>query len=537
MKRNTVYFKDFLTDDHTASFERAMAYLREHPNTTFVVEPGVYTLTSPLARETQRAVMAGEYGENPQRTMFNPKFPYTRGIDFSGQHGTVMEAYGVTLMVDGFMEPISVRDCKRVEVCGVSIDHVRKPYSRAIVTEAGELMEDGSRMCMLEFDPQCPIEEKTPTRLRDLFFDPETYENIYASPGEREFIDSHHMRARVYNAQKVRVGVSEYYTVHTYHSRPAVLIENAEDIRLTDVTVHSQPGMGVVGNRSHNVTLSGLCVVPSLGHHLSTNTDGTHFTSMTGLLRFEGCTFEGQGDDFVNVHSYYHEIVERVAPAECFMQEKTPDGTHAQSLDYPDVGDVLELTNRRTMALIDTFKVIDCEPLPDEWRCRVVLDHPLPECTEGLVLSDVTRLPRLEVVNSHARTHFARSVLIKTRDVLIENNHFFDVQGSAIHVAPEAWWYEGVSPANVTIRGNRIVKCCYRWSGRGAITVFADSDEPDCQCMQNIVIEDNIIDCPTTDYGIYVRNVDGLRIAGNRISARLENIKVEKCIDTDITEI
>ena len=216
--------------------------------------------------------------------------------------------------------------------------------------------------------------------------------------------------------------------------------------------------MGVVGNRSHNVTLSGLKVVPSLGHHMSTNTDATHFTSMTGLLRLENCTFEGQGDDFVNVHAYYHDIIERVSPCECYMQEKTPDGTHAQSLDYPDVGDCLELTDRQNMKLVDTFTVLECEPLPDRWKCRVVLDHPLPENTDGLILADVTRLPRLEVVGCHARTHFARSILIKTRDVLIEDNHFFDVQGSAVHVAPEAWWYEGVSPENVTIRGNRSVK-------------------------------------------------------------------------------
>ena len=72
MERNTVYFREFLTDDHTESFARAMEYLRNHPYTTLVVEPGEYVITTPLAREAQRAVMAGEYGENPQRVMFDP---------------------------------------------------------------------------------------------------------------------------------------------------------------------------------------------------------------------------------------------------------------------------------------------------------------------------------------------------------------------------------------------------------------------------------------------------------------------------------
>ena len=83
--------------------------------------------------------MAGEYGKNPQRVMFNPGYVYSRGVDFAGQTGTVVEAYGVTLMVDGFMEPVSLRDCADVEVRGLTVDHKRKPYSRFTVTEAGEL--------------------------------------------------------------------------------------------------------------------------------------------------------------------------------------------------------------------------------------------------------------------------------------------------------------------------------------------------------------------------------------------------------------
>lgn len=528
--KSTVYFSSFLSEDHTASFSAAMDYLRKHPETTLVIEPGIYTITSELARETQRAVMNGEYGENPQRTMFNPKFEYTRGISFAGQSGTTVIGYGVTLMVDGFMEPVSVRDCENVTLCGITIDHKRKPYSKGKVVQMDALEPDGSRRCVIEFDEDCPITEHTPLNLRSMFFDVDTYENIFAALDERVVIDSHHLKGKAYDAHKMKIG-TEYYTVHSYHSRPAILIENAKNVKIEDVTIHSQPGMGIVGNRSEDIIISRLNVVPSLGHHMSTNTDATHFTSIKGLLRMEDCVFECQGDDFINVHSYYHAIIERPAPDVCVMQEKTPDGTHAQSLDYPDVGDTLELTNRLTMNLVDSFKVVECTPLPDEWKCVVKLDHPLPDDTENLVLSDVTRLPTLEVVGCSARTHFARSILIKTRNVLIENNHFFDSQGSAIHVAPEAWWYEGVSPANVTIRRNRIVKCCHRWDGRGAITVFADSSDPSGQCMYDVTIEDNIIDCPTTDHGILIKNTDGVVIRRNQINSRKEPIVIESCVN------
>ncbi len=538
IQRNKVNLRDFPASDDSAAFALAMDYLREHPYTTLVVDPGTYTLTSELARETQRAVMAGEYGFNPQRTMFNPKFAYTRGICFAGQKGTRLEAYGVTLMVDGFMEPVSVRDCEDVTVCGLTIDHKRKPYSRAIITKIESESEDGkNKVAIAEFDENSAFIEKTPRFLRSKYYDAVNEREIFPVLEDEDYLDSRHLRLYYTRAEKLKEGI-EYYTVHTYHSRPAVLIENAKNITLEDVTINSQPGMGVVGNRSENVTLRRLSVVPSIGHHFSTNTDGTHFTSMKGLLRFENCFFDCQGDDFVNVHNYYHAIVKREGDCVCYMQEKTPDGTHAQSLDYPDVGDTLELTSRSTMALIDTFKVLECVPMPDEWMCKVVLDHPLPSDTENLVLADVTRLPRVEVIGCCATCHHARSILIKTRNVLIENNTFRNVHGSAIHIAPEASWYEGVSPADVVIRGNRIIRCAEDWHddmGAG-IMVYADADDANNCCIKNITIEDNFIEVPYTSHGIYVRNVDGLRIARNKIISQNEPVFVSICENVSIEE-
>lgn len=534
---NQVCLSQFAAQNDTETFRAAMAYLREHPNTTLTIEPGVYTISDPRAQETFRAVMAGEYGPNPQPVIFTPKYRYAKGFSFEGQKGTRVIGYGVTLRVEGFMEVISVRDCEDVELIGLSIDHVRRPYSRGKLIDVGPLHDD-SRDCIVEFDADCPIQEKTPVALRTKAYDPVTDRWLAATADmkSRSFLDSHHMRITFRHAEELPLG-TEFYTVHTYHFRPAILIENAKRIRLTDVTIHNQPGMGIVGNRSEDITLTRLSVVPVPGHHFSTNTDATHFTSIKGQLKLENCFFEAQGDDFVNVHAYYHKIVSRESDCVCMMQEKTPDGTHAQTLDYPDVGDCLELTDRETMALIDTYTVVDCTPMPDEWMCRVVLDHALPDDTETLVLADVTRLPNVEIIGCHANCHHARSILIKSRNVLIERNTFRDVIGPAILVAPESWWYEGVAPANITIRGNRIIRCCERWSAEaGAITVLADAPKAAGQCIKNIVIEDNLIDVPNTPHGIYVRNTDGLRIARNRIISKDDPICISDCSNISVEE-
>ena len=526
----TVCFSRFRGEDDTASFARAMEYLRSHPGTTLLVEPGEYLLTSELARETQKHVMNGDFGGNPQRIMFHPSFSYTRGISLDGQKGTTILARGVTLLVDGFMEPISVVNCEDVELVGLTVDHRRKPYTRGIITEINESDEPDAAEAVITLDE--PVTEGTPMTLRTVFYDPEL--DRYSCEDFRPvgLSDGTHYHIRIARDAALRIG-TEFYTVHTYHSRPAILIENAKNVRLTDVTIHSQPGMGVVGNRSENVTLTRLSVVPSCGQHWSTNTDATHFTAMTGTLRLENCTFEGQGDDFTNIHGYFQEVVEREAPAIGWIREKTPDGTHAQTLDYPDAGDMLELTSHASLQTVDSFRVLESTPDPENWRCRVVLDHPLPEDTEGWMLADVTRLPRVEIIGCHASSHYARSVLVKVREALIEGNTFRNVQGPAIVAAAESWWYEGVCPAHIIIRGNRIVNCGWRWGEAAGIVVKADSDQPAGQSLFDITVEDNLIDAPHASAGIFCRNVDGLRIRRNRIHVSGQPVRIEDCANVE----
>ena len=516
--------------DDTALFARAMDYCRDNPGTTLMIPPGTYTVTSALARETREHVLRGDWGANPQPTMFTPKFPYSVGIDFRGQKGTTVLARGATLMVDGFMEPVSLRDCENVHLVGLTIDHTRKPYSRAVVREVDEKAEGDMIPAVLEFDAETPLVPPsdgvrgTELMLRYIACDPRTGRRV--RPGIRIDRIADERTVYCHVSRDLRPGML-YYCIHTYHSRPAILIERAENVRLTDVTIHSQPGMGIVGNRSENLTFTRLHVVPSAGHHWSTNTDATHFTSIKGLLRFEDCEFEGQGDDSTNVHGYYQAIVRRESDTVAYLQEKTPDGTHAQSLDYPDPGDVMELTSYHTLEVADTYRVVECTPMPDEWMCRVTLDHPLPEVTDGWLLTDVTRLPRLEFVGCTCSNHFARGILVKTRSVLVEGNTFRNVFGAAVKVAAEASWCESASPADVVIRSNRILYC----SGEAGIAVYADSDDPRGQSIFRVTIEDNVIDEPGNAHAIFCRNVRGLTIARNHACVAGTPVVIEHCAD------
>lgn len=530
--------KDFRGENDTETFANAMAYLREHPGATLTIDPGVYTVTSALARETQDFVMNGFFGDNPEPVMFSPSFEYTRGVSFEGQRGSTVLAYGVTILVDGFMEPLSIKNCADITVKGLAIDHKRKPFSKGFVTGVFPAAANGERgntpgSVTVVFPEEYPINEKMPG-MRTCFFNPDTSRfNLAADIKNRTFPGRQTMVLECGDIRGI-AEKTEFYVCHTYHSRPAILIENAANITLEDVTIHSQPGMGIVGHRGENIFLKGLRVVPGPGEHFSTNTDATHFTSCKGTLRFEGCTFEGHGDDAANVHTYYHSITKKLSANRCEIRLEAPTGTHSQTLDYPDAGDTLELTAAETLNVERTYIVKNVIPHFEEFYSEVEVDGELPDNFDDYFLADVTRLPRLEFIRCFVKNHFARSVLVKTRNVLIEGCTFIDADLCAIEVAAESWWKEGVCSADVTIRGNRILCSAEKKNngirGSSGITVTMDANLPEGTPHKHITIEDNLIDCPSAEHGIYISNAENVTVRRNAVSCKGEPVVIEDCV-------
>lgn len=520
---NTVNFDSFEGKDDRERFAAALGYMRMNPGTTLIVPPGVYRITSERARNAQRAVMNGEYGCNPEPIMFNPAYEYDRGLDFDGHRNSTVEAYGATLLIDGFMEDISIRNCSGVTVRGFTIDVKRKPYSKGIVTSVSQ--EDGRRVAHLEFADE--ITEKMPCT-RCVVYSRELGRFVpdLCSIDDFEYTDPHHGLGTFGGSRDPMPG-DEFYLWHTFHSRPAILIEEALNTLIEDVTIHSHPGMGITAQHATNITVNRLRVVPAAGEHMSTNTDATHFASCRGLLRLDGCYFEGQGDDSINVHTYYYSVKE-YSGCEAILEVRAPTGTHAQSLDYPAVGDRFELTEFSSCNPVDTYRVVGV--VPGDGDCRVILDRPLPASMDGLFFADPDELPHVEFVNCTARNHFARSILIKSRTCLIENCTVSDVFELGVKVAAEAWWHEGINSESVTVRRCRFINNGRVSRSCGGIGVYMDTDEKK-NSHGTVVIEDNIIDCPDCTHGIVVDNVKKAVIRRNSIVCAGEELEVGKDVE------
>lgn len=508
--------------------QAALDVAREQPGSTVILPPGVYTLTSPLARQTMAAAIGGEYGENPEGTMFRPDFPFSVGLSFSGHEGTTLEAYGVTLLVDGFMEPLSLDHCHNVTLLGLTIDHLRKPYSRGVIEDS--VLRDpasGSGSIVVRFDDTFPVNEHT-IMPRYCTYDFHTHRfGLDMRMTSRAYLGDQRFRIEMTQMPAASLAGQEFYVWHSFHFRPAILLEEASRLTLRDVTIHSQPGMGVVGHHCDDILLERLRVVPAHGEHMSTNTDATHFVSCKGRLIFRDCAFEGHGDDATNVHTFYHDI-RLLENGEIQGSVSVP--THSLKPDFPDPGDEMQLVDKKTLLPRGSFRVLRVERA--ESCYTAALDAPLPpDAPQQCYLANLTRSPAVVFEGCTAENHWARAVLLKCRSALVQNCLFRGSVLQAIHVAAEEWWHEGVACENIVIRKNRFVDCGITGhSPVGGIKVEMEVDAPAGTPQKHIRIEDNCFDLPGVARAVSISNAEDVVLRGNTYLHCPHPVEIRDCL-------
>ena len=525
---------EFAGEDFAAQLNTAMAALKEDEGSTLIIEPGEYLLTTEMAREAQANVMSGAWGGNPQDVMFTPEYKYSVGINFSGHKGTKVIGYGVKITVDGFMEIISMSDCEDCLIEGITIDHKRKPFSVGKVTNCTVVNEKESYMDVILYDDYL-IQPKTPVNMRYFVYNPDTerleWPDLYAMHGK--VIDERTVR---YTGKFFKRDIEgmDIYIWHTYHSRPAILIQRSKNPTVRNVTVHSHPGMGITGNRSENITIDGFFDVPAEGLHLSTNTDATHFTACYGDLVIKNCRFIAQGDDGTNVHSYYHTVMEQDG-CRIVIKDEFPDGiSHTQTPDCPLVGDTLEVSALATLECIGQRTVVDVKPIGDDGRvCEVILDQPLPSGAKELetVVLCLNRLPKLYFLNNYCRGNFSRGVLAKTKFARINNNVFEDVMATPICAYAEAEWREGAVPADIDVMNNMIINCAHldQPDGIGGIEVGVSArKQAKKPVVKRAVVLENYIDSPKTRAGIRMNSVEDMYACYNTVKCS-DDLLVNNC--------
>lgn len=301
---------------------------------------------------------------------------------------------------------------------------------------------------------------------------------------------------------------------------PAVHLFHNKNIRIENVDIHHAGGMGLIGERTENITMVDFNVVlpPSSGRVVTTTADATHFVNCKGLISYDKCLFENMLDDAGNFHGIYTKVDGLVDDYTIGVRRMHGQQTGFQ---FAEVGDNIRLSDSKPMKPYATLKVVAVKDVNEEYM-TIRFEEKVKDILRPSSVADNTSWQAdVDMRNSTVRRNRARTLLISTQgNVLIEKNTFMTcTYASLLFEGDATYWHESGPVSNVVIRKNTF-KDFGLSGGEAPIIRFtprvAFDGKPNHYYHKNIIFENNHCEVFGKNF-VFARSVENFVCRGNTI--------------------
>ncbi len=452
-----------------------------------------------------------------------------------------IDGQGSEFIFHGYLNPFLLRGARNIRLRNFSIDFARSFHSEAVILEKSSTGLD------VEISDKCPFE----VRNGILFFNGSregTANHTTVKGKEAEYpygyllefdarkretaykVRDHYVRGGVavqpLTDRRVRLLMPELEATPgnilvfgaSHRLAPAFVISDSTRVQLEEIVIHHCGGIGVIAQRSADLTLDHLRVTPREGRMISATADATHFVNCTGKITLSDCLFENQMDDATNIHGIYGRISAWPAADEIEVQLVHPQQF---GFDFIAPEDHLEIVHSASLMPYGKARVVNLQRLNKEFT-RVFLSEPLPPETRlGDALAVITEPSEVTIRDCIIRNNRARGLLLNCRGrTLIERNHFHTPGAAILFEGDARFWYEEGGVRDCTIRNNWFDNCNFGVWGRATIETAAGVEEeyrPRSRYNRNIAIENNRFNLFERHPIVAAYCVDGLAICDNEI--------------------
>ncbi len=489
------------------------------------------------------------------------RFPGREGMLLENLRDISLEAEGATFWFSPEVTAgVHFRNCRNVRLSGLALDMEELPFLQGILLEVGE---ERLVIRLEEYFRRRFHEQRDQDHFRLMFLDAAGEHEIdnldFIVPREKLSFDA---------AGNLLVPVSEPVARHwryqlrvprpgdrivlgMRHEGGMLLVDGCEAMCFEAVTVYASPCFAFyeIGHGGGGNTYRGCRLIrrPGTDRLLASAADCFHSMNQRRGPLIEQCEFSWAMDDFVNIHGYFHVVLEQLAEDELLIV--TPFGTGLQpgteltffSAPYgkekfraavvsrqESAGSEQEGL-RRVRELYGRKFGIGLQGFPGGSLCRVRFDRPL-DTEPGDFACDYDNCGSGAVIR---RNHFhdchVRGILLKAADCRIEDNRIERTALNGIILKPEFFWLEGPMPRNIAIRGNALTDCAFGHTALAAILVMCGCCAPPSDRitpvvnMEGIVVAGNLIRRCNAGAGIAVFNSRAPRVSDNRIEAPFAN--------------
>lgn len=392
-------------------------------------------------------------------------------------HNVEIRGNGSTFILHGESLGVLFMDCDNVTLDNVKIDYAQSIFSEAKVVafkNATTIVEIDNKAFPYEIRDgklrfKCNGGERgvlavTAFRAKTKNIVERTSDIVFDG-GAEEIAGGRIALRKDFSREGAGVKVGDTLTLRTYERpQPACVIYRATNTTLSDVAISSSFGMALLAQRCKNVAFfgksgfvaktAGTFPRPETGRVYSASADATHFSNVAGKVVVANAFFETMLDDALNVHSTCLAIDAIVAGNKLRCRF-----VHPQSVGFEVFmpGETLRFIKGKTLEPGAELKVAAVEKLGNNELMITLAGNVPAEYDVGDAVENADFQPKVIFRNNLVQNNRARGILVTTpKKVLIENNVFRNVAGSAILLAGDAQgWFESGACENVAIRNNK----------------------------------------------------------------------------------
>lgn len=531
-----VYYSDFnITDNHSLNLYNAINHCRKNNEDTLVFEKGVYDFYPEMAAEDFLCVSNHDmYGMYRIAFLLNGMKDFT--IDGGGSDFVFHD--GITPFVLKDSENITIKNLsvdysytmmREIEVVGVADNY----FDVVVLGNDRQYVADGMLHFYDDFGNDDAFWYMTiRSNGSDKRFLPESADEFRVFNDKLRFEEIGERKFRIYDSElKVTVGM---HLITRGNDRDAtnIAIIGGKNISIENVTMYKSYAMGVLAQKTENVSIDRMTVKAKDDCIYSLDADATHFVHCKGLVKVSNSTFSEQQDDALNVHGVFTRIVDKTDDY-ILIKYMHPQ---AKGLDIYETDDEISVLNPKSLLSKGTYKITDVEVVNLNYA-KLYIDGGTDNIAVGDDVEDLTWSCDVIFENNRVVNNKGRGMLIAAKGKVVVKDNYFNTTGVAVLFESDgSKWYESGGTTDVEIINNTFVDCKYACSpnwGKHVIEVNPREETEEGKYYHKYIsIRDNEFkDCKHPL--LYADNIERVEFTDNEII----NCIGQKCIFKNCREI
>lgn len=527
-----------------------------------------------IARQYQNAVILfpkGVYNFSPS---FKPGYSDTTYTinKISGIKNLTIDGGGSEFIIHGKTIPFSIENCQNITLKNFAID-----YQRPLITQ-GEFQLVSDTAIHLKIDKsQYPyqIADQKVWYLGEGWRSDHCYYNQVFDPHTGDIVPQTHDDPTgdfyKHPAKEIAPGIISFkgpfnwlfkpkarqiITMYNYiYAANTFQFSDCSGVAVKNITVYHGGSLCMYATSTYNIDIDSLNIVArkSKKRLFSNIADGIHLKGCGGKITIKNCTYNGGGDDFINVHNMYGIVEQKITDKK--LQIKSFKGLHFAPNDtlwHIDIKNGQRIATNQVTAI----RLIS----GTNWNGLFEFDLKI-KVPETLIAGDLIEsakwIPDVLIKNNRIlKRNRGSGIRVTTPYKAVIENNYFNTAGHAILIEGDlTGWRESGALNNLVIRNNTFDNCLTsgsvtggRWEWGEAVIDIVPSVKPqstdDKAFHHNITISDNRFIC--FDYPVLrARSVDTLNFINNKLirsyiqkpyTVVKANFLLEGCHHVKITE-